>query len=154
MHSLLNIAAKPISTQMAHKWVHAGKPVLRRMHSQDSDISSLIQYSETQPEYDTTAPSPHHCTLAFSLAWQPRRSARVCPEHARWSSPIRVRTPGCPPALRPEGAFRLPVPPLAAPSSMQDACSPPEHARWPILGGRRLLVPAATRRARPGRPCA
>jgi hypothetical protein len=83
------------------------------MHSQDSDISCLMPCSETQPEYDTTAPDPRRCVLAFSLARQPRRSARVCPEHIRWPSLTRLRPPSCPPHVRPEGACRRPpCPPL------------------------------------------
>jgi hypothetical protein len=78
------------------------------MHSQDSDISCLMQCSEAQPEYDMTAPGPRRCVSAFSLARQPRRSARVCPEHARWPRLTRLRPPSCPPHLRPRGACRRP----------------------------------------------
>lgn len=96
------------------------------MHSQDSDISCLMPCSETQPEYDTTAPGPRRCVLAFSLARQPRRSARVCPEHARWPSLTRLRPPSCPPDLRPQGACRRPPrPALCVKAHIRARPSPP-----------------------------
>jgi hypothetical protein len=86
--------------------------------------------SEAQPEYDTTAPGPLRCVLAFSLARQPRRSARVCPEHARWPRLTRLRPPSCPPHLRPQGACRrLLRPPLCVKAHIRARLSPPA-ADW------------------------
>jgi hypothetical protein len=97
------------------------------MHSQNSDISCLMQYIEPQPEYYTTAPGPRRCVSAFSLARQPRRSARVCSEHARCQSLTCLRPPSCPPHLRPEGGCRRP-PPLCALTCARP--SPPAAGYW------------------------
>jgi hypothetical protein len=109
INSLFNIAAKARSTNVS-VFMQAGANDC--MHSRDSDISCLMQRSQAQHECDTTAPDPRRCDLAFSLARQPRRSARVCPEHARWPSLTRLRPPSCPPHLRPEGACHRPLRPL------------------------------------------
>jgi hypothetical protein len=64
IHCLFIKASKALSTQMS-----ACKQVLRDcMHSQNCDIScfKLMQCSETQPEYDTTAPGPRRCYHNFT----------------------------------------------------------------------------------------
>jgi hypothetical protein len=110
--------------------MHASKPVLRDcMHAQGSNVSCSMRCSETQPEYDTTAPAPRRGVLAFSLARQPRRSARVSPEHARWPSLARLRPPSCPPHLPPQGTSRRPQRPRLWVKA---------HVRAPLAARRRL----------------